>query len=204
MASKEGGSQIAFDAILNKNVPHILEKIFFNLDYDSFKTCQKVNKAWHNLLSSKLFKKIEVYLLNEKRENDLRLLHFSRMGNTRMVSTLLSSGVDPNCYNDNVLLDYTPLITTVAKWRKHNGHREVVKILLQAGANPDRTGLHGRTALHWAALLGLKNIVQLLLDGGAEASLKDDSGDTPSSLANINGHEEIAFILLAGRAGLKP
>ena len=41
-----------FDALLRKNVPHILEKIFLPLDYKSFMSCSKVSKTWRKLLSS--------------------------------------------------------------------------------------------------------------------------------------------------------
>ena len=35
------------------SVPHVLEKIFLSLDYESFKRCLKVNKEWNKLLMSK-------------------------------------------------------------------------------------------------------------------------------------------------------
>ena len=51
----------------SKNVPHILEKIFLDLeDYDSFMACQDVCKAWRGLFSSELFKKRARDLLYEK------------------------------------------------------------------------------------------------------------------------------------------
>lgn len=66
-ASKEAGGQNHFDLLFNKNVPHILEKIFFNLeDYDSFMACLDVSKAWRGLFSSELFKKRAKYLLYKK------------------------------------------------------------------------------------------------------------------------------------------
>ena len=58
--------QCGFDLLFNKNVPHILEKIFLNLeDYDSFMACQNVCKAWRGLFSSELFKKRAKDLLYE-------------------------------------------------------------------------------------------------------------------------------------------
>ena len=47
----------SFDILFAKNVPHILEKIFLSLDYESFKNCVKVNDAWKNLLTSEAFKR---------------------------------------------------------------------------------------------------------------------------------------------------
>ena len=36
-----------FSILFNKNVPHVQEKIFFSLDYDSLKACGEVCKTWH-------------------------------------------------------------------------------------------------------------------------------------------------------------
>ena len=35
----------SFDVLLNKNVPHVLEKIFLSLDYASFKSCLQVSQG---------------------------------------------------------------------------------------------------------------------------------------------------------------
>ena len=45
----------AFDSLLTKSVPHILEKIFLSLDYESYKTCVRVRNAWKELLLSEPF-----------------------------------------------------------------------------------------------------------------------------------------------------
>ena len=36
----------AFDTLFKRNVPHIIENIFFSLDYKSFKTCMKPPVHW--------------------------------------------------------------------------------------------------------------------------------------------------------------
>ena len=38
--------------LFTRSVPHILEKIFFSLDYESFMRCSEVNKTWNDLLTS--------------------------------------------------------------------------------------------------------------------------------------------------------
>ena len=48
-------SPCIFHNFRGKNVPHILEKIFFFLDFKSFKACQKVNREWRELLTSERF-----------------------------------------------------------------------------------------------------------------------------------------------------
>ena len=47
---------------------------------------------------------------------------------------------------------------------------EVVKLLLNAGADPKLADRNGDTALHSATLLGRGDVVQLLLNAGAEAN----------------------------------
>ena len=43
-------------ALFTESVPHVLEKIFFSLDYESFKTCKEVSISWNKLLTSESFK----------------------------------------------------------------------------------------------------------------------------------------------------
>ena len=59
----------SFDPLFSKNVPHILEKIFSALDYDSFLACHSVCKVWNNLLSLESYRQISEKLLKEKQEN---------------------------------------------------------------------------------------------------------------------------------------
>ena len=46
-----------FDKLFSMNVPHILEKIFFSLDYESYKKCLEVSYAWNKLLESESYQK---------------------------------------------------------------------------------------------------------------------------------------------------
>ena len=49
--------ECAFNQLMTKNVPHILEIILFSLDYKSFANCRKVSNTWRALLTSKSFQK---------------------------------------------------------------------------------------------------------------------------------------------------
>jgi ankyrin repeat protein len=55
---------------------------------------------------------------------------------------------------------------------------EAVKLLLEAGANPDAVTPAGDSALHWAAFDGKPEIIRALAAGGANLNLKDGSGKT--------------------------
>ena len=191
MAKEEPKSQRGFDILFNKSVPHIIEKIFYNnLDYNSLMACRKVNKSWRGLLSSELFKKKAMDLLHEKRVNEGRLCEYSRKGNTVEVRSLLSIGTDPNCNTAG-----NPLIGAAVK-----GHRKVVEILLNAGANTEHVWKYGGTALHWASEYGQKDVVQLLLNAGAKVDLADEFGNTPLLRAARNNHKETILLLIEGGA----
>ena len=48
-----------------------------------------------------------------------------------------------------------------------NGHRDVVQLLLDKGAEPNMAAIDGHTSLHLAAEEGHKDVVYLLLARGA-------------------------------------
>ena len=82
-----------------------------------------------------------------------------------------------------------------------NQDLEMVKLLLDAGANPDIANEEGTTALFAAAYidteLGTK-IVKLLLNSGAHANTARIEGETPLLQAIIRNQESAILILQAG------
>ena len=111
----------AFDKLFTINVPHILERIFFSLDYESFKACLKVNKTWHKLLSSEAFQRWGKSAFQEKISIDeKKLWHAARENKVREVMSLLSSGL-LNINSDDWFAR-TPLQVALT-----NGHKNVVK-----------------------------------------------------------------------------
>jgi len=55
---------------------------------------------------------------------------------------------------------------------------DAVKLLLEAGADPDAKTPDGDTALHLAAFAGKLDIVRTLIEGGADINVKDAAGKT--------------------------
>ncbi|KAJ1328888.1 ankyrin repeat domain-containing protein 50 [Microdochium nivale] len=89
--------------------------------------------------------------------------------------------------------DFTDLILA-----SYYGHRTVVKLLLEKGAEIEaKDSEYGRTPLSWAAKNGHEASVKLLLEKGADIEAKDSEyGQTPLSWAAENGHEAIVKLLL--------
>ena len=84
----------AFDKLFAKNVPHILEKIFLSLDYESFKSCMEVSTAWNGFLKSESFKKKAKSMFHKDLSKEEEELWYAvRDGNMEVVRRLLSSGM---------------------------------------------------------------------------------------------------------------
>ena len=187
----------AFGKLWRKNVPHILEKIFFSLDYESYKQCLKVCNDWNKQLKSESFLTLaKTLFLWAIKQDERKLWHASNNGNTEEVMRLLASGmVDVNCvrgWNNTV-----PLYEA-ASW----GHEDVVQMLLNEGAEPSKENRYGNTSLHVAALMGHKKVVKLLLDVGAAPNNVNDMGQTPLRQAILWGWNDVVQMLLDGGADL--
>jgi ankyrin repeat protein len=82
-------------------------------------------------------------------------------------------------------------------------HKDVIKILLDNGAEVDSRSPDGSTALILAASKGNKEIVNMLLQAGADPSVTAQSGATAESTAAAKGYRDIAE-MLHGRVASKP
>ena len=76
-----------------------------------------------------------------------------------------------------------------------NGHLEMARLLLEAGADKEQHDDEGPTALLLAAEKGHVEIARLLLEAGASTRRKSSNGYTALMLAASNGHLEIAAAL---------
>lgn len=74
-------------------------------------------------------------------------------------------------------------------------HAEMVKILLQAGADVNAVDAQGCTALDAAEAACSRECVRLLLHYGAAPDLEDEIDETPLEAAEETGQEECAKLI---------
>ena len=116
-------------------------------------------------------------------------------GYAELCSYLLENGADPNHPRPDT--GEMPLHAALCK-RESAAHAEVVRILLAAGADPNRctspgvetgcfmrdTRTRGETPLHRAAAFGTVDAIRALLAAGAQLDAKDINGDSPLGWAS--------------------
>lgn len=146
------------------------------------------------------------------------LFDAARTGRDDVIPALLRAGVDVEVLNDR---GHSPLIvasyngqadTTALLLREgarpdgpdgfdgntalmgvaFKGYVEIARLLLDAGAVPDRTNAVGQTALMTAALFGRTEIIDLLLARGADPAVRDGAGNTAATLARAQGNGALA------------
>ena len=163
-----------FDKLFTKHVPHILEKIFFYMDYESFKTCLEVSNTWNKLLISELYQKKGKSLFQEQiLEDKKKLMVALDAGNAEAVRRMIASHLlDVNylgqCSSPRLM---TPLCLAACK-----GLKDVAQLLLDREAEPDKGDAWEKTPLHYAVQNGHKDVFQVLLDRGADPNKADVGG----------------------------
>jgi hypothetical protein len=119
----------------------------------------------------------------------------SAMGNTETVKRLLEKGSNPNAKGGARGPGECP--TTALMMASHNGHMDVMELLIKHGATVDAQDDYGDTALMKAIARNRTEAARLLLKHGADVNIKNIGGTTALIIAAINKHATIMEDLLA-------
>lgn len=143
---------------------------------------------------TKLISDLEYRARVRKAQGDQNLYDAAREYRTtadsfKKMRELIQKGSHPDGYKNKD--GWSALI-----WASCNGHVEVVRFLLDNGANADIQGLDGWSALLWASHKGYAQVASMLLDKGANTDLQGESGGTALTRASDRGHESIVRLLL--------
>uniref|UniRef100_A0A5S6QY69 ANK_REP_REGION domain-containing protein n=1 Tax=Trichuris muris TaxID=70415 RepID=A0A5S6QY69_TRIMR len=87
--------------------------------------------------------------------------------------------------------DCTPLMEAASA-----GHTDIVRCLIEHGADVNAHSSVGNTPLIYACAAGHEEAVRVLLDGGADVDLCNDNGQSPLMEAAAAGHLGIAKLLV--------
>ncbi|XP_043109242.1 caskin-2 isoform X8 [Puntigrus tetrazona] len=98
-------------------------------------------------------------------------------GRLKVTQLLLSSNMVVALLEGNGR-DNTPLHLAA-----RNGHKDIIRLLLKAGIDINRTTKSG-TALHEAALYGKTEVVKLLLDAGIDVNIRNTYNQTALDIVN--------------------
>jgi ankyrin repeat protein len=116
-------------------------------------------------------------------------------GQAELAKGLLNRGVNVDVRSSNAMRN-TPLHAAVA-----GRQIELMRLLLENGADAGAKQEGGWTALHAAAQNGDREMVELLIAYGADLNARANNQQCPLDMALLKGHKEIAALL--GELGAK-
>ncbi|MGA7414834.1 MAG: ankyrin repeat domain-containing protein [Bryobacteraceae bacterium] len=117
-------------------------------------------------------------------------LHLSAFfGHKELAEALLAQGAQVDSRSTNSMQN-TPLHAATA-----GRQVELMKLLLEHGADADATQEGGWTALHAAAQNGDRAMIEVLLASNASINVRAGNNQSPLDLALLKGHHEVAALL---------
>uniref|UniRef100_A0A8C2ZAN1 Euchromatic histone-lysine N-methyltransferase 2 n=1 Tax=Cyclopterus lumpus TaxID=8103 RepID=A0A8C2ZAN1_CYCLU len=123
------------------------------------------------------------------------LHHAAKLGNLEIVNMLLETGqVDVNAQDNG---GWTPII-----WSAEHKHVDVIKVLLNRGADVTISDKELNVCLHWAAYAGNVDIAELVLNSGCSLASVNMHGDTPLHIAAREGYLECVTLFLSRGADI--
>ena len=108
---------------------------------------------------------------------------------------LIEIGADVNTHSN----EFKETSLTLASYK---GHADMVRFLLEHGADHEHKTDEMHTALMEACMDGHLEVARILIEHGAQVNMPPDSFESPLTLAACGGHVELANLLIDHRAEL--
>uniref|UniRef100_I3JSB1 Caskin-2 n=1 Tax=Oreochromis niloticus TaxID=8128 RepID=I3JSB1_ORENI len=120
-------------------------------------------------------------LVNKAKKTPLDLA--CEFGRVKVAQLLLSSNMVVALLEGERKEPTDSAFTTPLHLAARNGHKDVIRLLLKAGMDINKTTKSG-TALHEAALYGKTEVVRLLLDAGVDVNIRNTYNQTALDIVN--------------------
>ncbi|XP_076837903.1 caskin-2 isoform X3 [Brachyhypopomus gauderio] len=120
-------------------------------------------------------------LLNKANKTPLDLA--CEFGRLKVAQLLLSSNMITTLLEGDRKDSVDAVFNTPLHLAARNGHKDIIRLLLKAGIDINRTTKAG-TALHEAALYGKTEVVRLLLDAGIDVNIRNTYNQTALDIVN--------------------
>ena len=154
-----------------------------------------------NITNEKILNDISALIFSKKDKDAVLFLIQNDVILKSMSLNLFKFIVDNNYWDMFLNLDYNKFDLHVEddyalRWSSSNGHIEIVKFLVEKGAN-----IHADDdyALRWSSFCGHNDVVKFLIEKGANIHADDDDALKWSS---GNGHIEVVKILIENGANI--
>ena len=117
-------------------------------------------------------------------------------GKISVIQTLLEAGADPNLPDetDDGLADSSPLMEAASTFFATN-RGEMVRLLIQRGANVNQQENKGQTALMQALAYSDLDAIAALIEAGANLDIQDNDGNTALMTAELRENTTVANLL---------
>ncbi|KAF7510671.1 hypothetical protein GJ744_006037 [Endocarpon pusillum] len=152
--------------------------------YSNFDSFTKTVDNIMVIFSSRLYDMVEFHSYWKGRQLNPSLLHAAcSAGLTQAVEHLLEVGIMPNSADENMAASA-------------EGHEQIVRLLIEKGANVNAQGGRCGSALQAASLHGYEQIVQLLIEKGANVNAQGGTYGSILQAASSGGHKQIVQLLI--------
>ncbi|XP_070550045.1 putative ankyrin repeat protein RF_0381 [Ptychodera flava] len=176
--------QIAAECCHFEIVEYLLEKGADRRDIDKYKLHLAAGRGDRQLVEQYLLEDYDIEFKNAKLGHTA--LHWAaKNGAAEVIQTLLQHGAEVNSMD---MLTFTQA--------SYEGHADVVRALIKAGANKESVNHDGHRAVHDAAAKGHLEVIKILLEEGADKNVLNAHGESPLIQAAEFGHADVVKVLL--------